>query len=271
MSEGVLRQPRVAGLNEGDRFPEPIALFFGEVEEKGEEVAFVAAAQGRPQTIAPPRGIGLVEEDDFRADCGQAPGGLLDTLAQRQGNEGLAAKDPVAAGALVDLNIEVGVVRAGVDVGGEIEAAAVPGLTTVVRDVVVVADQLPAGEVIEDSLLIVLKDGEIQVGVVAGLAAETGVDGPAAAKVPTGTEGGHEVGDAGEGFWDGCQGQGIFHHASMPNPVAPERSAPRSRSLIHGETCLTEYWLRAYSIRADPFPSPNFTRYHTYRQTHRLL
>jgi hypothetical protein len=63
----------LAAVDEGDRFPEPGTLFFGEVGEKGEEVALVAAAQGRPQIIAPRRGIGLVEEDDFRADCGQAP------------------------------------------------------------------------------------------------------------------------------------------------------------------------------------------------------
>jgi hypothetical protein len=90
-----------------------------------------------------------------------------------------------------------------VDVRREIESAAVPGLATVALDVVVMADQLPPGEVIKEGVLVVLKDGEIQVSVVAGWAAQPGVDGPAAAEVPPGTEGGHEVGDAGEWFRDG--------------------------------------------------------------------
>ena len=209
----------MAGVDKGDSFPEPGALFVGQVGEKGEEVALVAAPHCRPLTIAPPRGIGLVEEDDFRADCGQAPGGLPGTTAQRQADKGLAPKDPIAAGELVELNVEaeaglhrcVEAVREAtarvrspsVDVGGEIEAAAVPGLATVARDVVVMADQLPPGEVIKERVLVVLKDDEIKVSVVAGLAAEPRVDGPAAAEVPPGTERGHEVGDASEGFWDG--------------------------------------------------------------------
>ena len=91
MLEGELSQPRVAGLpgvDEGDRFPEPVALFFGEVAEKGEEVELVVRAEVRPRKIAPPRGIGLVEEDDFRDDRGQAPGGLLGASAQRHGDKG---------------------------------------------------------------------------------------------------------------------------------------------------------------------------------------
>ena len=202
-------------MDEGDRCPEPTALVFGEVGEKGEEVELVVGAEVRPRTVAPRRGMALVEEDDLRDHCGQPPGGLLVRSAQRYRDAGLAAEDPGAAGALVEENFEVEawtatcswgrrgrVVRAGVDVGGEIEAAAVPGFAAVVRDVVVVADQLPAGEVIEDSVLVVLKDGDIDVCVIAGLAAEPGVGGPAAAEGPLGTEGGHEVGDAGEGFWD---------------------------------------------------------------------
>ncbi len=89
------------------------------------------------------------------------------------------------------------------DVSGEIQAAAVPGLATVVLDVIVVADQLPAGEMIEDGAPVVLKDDDIDVTVVAGLAAERGVDGPAAAHEPTLAERGHDLGDAGDGFRDG--------------------------------------------------------------------
>src|SRR3990172_3435489 len=89
------------------------------------------------------------------------------------------------------------------DVGGEIEAAAVPRFGSIARDVGVVGDQLPAGEVIKEGAQVVLKDGNIDVSVIAGLAAEPGVDGPATAEGPAGREGGHEAGDAGEGFWDG--------------------------------------------------------------------
>ena len=198
-----MSQPRVAGVDEGDRFPEPLALFFVEVGEKGEEVGLVLGAAVLQFLDGEVR-RGLVEEDDFRDDCGQTPGGLLGTSAQRHGDAGLAAEDPVAAGALVEENFEAeAVVRAGVDVGGEIEAASVPGLGSVARDVGVVGDQLPAGEMIEDGVLVVLKDGDIDVRVVVGLTAEPGVDGPAAAEGPFGTEGGHEVGDASEWFWDG--------------------------------------------------------------------
>src|SRR3970040_1171715 len=77
MLEGELSQPRVAGLDKGDSFPEPVALCFGEVAEKGEQVELVVGAEVRPRKIAPRRGIGLVEEDDFRDDRGQTPRGLL--------------------------------------------------------------------------------------------------------------------------------------------------------------------------------------------------
>src|SRR3990172_1547243 len=120
-----------------------MALVFGEAGEKGEEVELVVGAEVRPRTVAPRRGIGLVEKDDLRDDRGQAPGGLLGTSAQRHGDAGLAAEDPVAPGALVEENFEVeAVVRAGMDVGGEIEAAAVPGLDTVGRDGGFVGGQL---------------------------------------------------------------------------------------------------------------------------------
>lgn len=55
---------------------------------------------------------------------------------------------------------------------------------------------------IEEGALVILKDGDIDVSVVAGLAAKQGVQGPAAAQAPHGTEGRHEVGDASNGFWD---------------------------------------------------------------------
>src|SRR3990172_7833420 len=91
---GELRQPRVA--DEGDRAPEPVALFLGEVGEKGEEVELVAAAGS----------AGLVEEQDFGNHCGHAPRGLPDSVVQWQADTWLAAHDPVVSGAFVDLHIE---------------------------------------------------------------------------------------------------------------------------------------------------------------------
>lgn len=204
-------------MDEGDRFPEPVALFVGELGEKGEEVELVVVAEVLQLLVAEVR-RGLVEEDDLRDHCGQTPGGLLGASVQRHGDAGFAAQHPLPAGAFAEENFQVEadlrgrvqavrettarVGRAGVDVGGEIEAAAVPGFGRVVRYVRVVGDQLPVGEVMEDGLLVVLKDGDIDVRVIAGLAAEPGVDGPAAAEVPPGAEDGHEAGDLREGFWD---------------------------------------------------------------------
>jgi len=137
-------------------------------------------------------------------------------VVQLHGDSGLAAEDPVAAGVLAEENFEVEArtatcswgrrsctVGAGVDVGGEIEAAAGPELDTVIFDVVVVGDQLPVRQVLEDGTLVVLKDDDIDVGVIAGLAAQPRVSGPTTAEEPPGTEGGHEAGDAGYGFRDG--------------------------------------------------------------------
>ncbi len=84
------------GVDEGDRFPKPVTLFFGELGEKGEEVELVVRA-----TV-----LGLVEEEDFRDRRGQAPGGLPDAEAKRPRNPGLSAEDPVAARALVNLDVE---------------------------------------------------------------------------------------------------------------------------------------------------------------------
>src|SRR3990172_2547875 len=106
------------------------------------------------------------------------------------------------------------------DVGGEIEAAAVPRFGSIARDVGVVGDQLPAGEGIEEGAQVVLKDGDIDVSVIAGLAADPGVDGPAAEEEPVGGEGGQEVGDAGDGVWDGG------------HRMASESSSRREASLI---------------------------------------
>ena len=92
-------------MDEGDRFPEPLALFFVEVGEKGEEVGLVLGAAVLQFLDGEVR-RGLVEEDDFRDDCGQTPCGLLSPSAQRDGDAGLAAEDPVAAVALVEENFE---------------------------------------------------------------------------------------------------------------------------------------------------------------------
>src|SRR3990172_4825137 len=90
--------------------------------------------------------------------------------------------------------------RAGVDVRGESERAAVPRFGGAAVGLGVVGPQLPAGEVIEEGALVVLKEGDIDVTVVSGLAAEPRVDGPAAAEGPPVTEGRHEVGDSSDTF-----------------------------------------------------------------------
>src|SRR3990172_9589626 len=87
---------------------------------------------------------------------------------------------------------------------------AVPWLVCAGR---IMRDQLPACEMSENGALIVCEDGNVNVRVIARLLAEPGVDGPAAAKRPPGPEGGHEAGDAGDGFgyvvrrlaWDGIR------------------------------------------------------------------
>ena len=61
-------------------------------------------------------------------------------------------------------------------------------------------DQLPAGQVIEERPLILDEHADIDVEVIAGLAAEPGIDGPAAAEGPRGTERGHELRDRGDWF-----------------------------------------------------------------------
>lgn len=209
----------MTGVDERDRFDQPGALLPGEVGAEGEEIALVATAEGRARSIAPRRRMGLVEEDDFRDHRGQSPGGLLNAVAQRKRDAGLAAEDPVAARALVEIELEVEAVGSvSVDVGGEIELASLPELTTVVRDIVIVADQTPAGEMVEEGALVVLIDDDIDVTVIARLVAEPGVDGPAAAEGPRWTEGGHEAGDAGEGFRDG--GDRLHERCGL---VAPRR------------------------------------------------
>ena len=63
-------------------------------------------------------------------------------------------------------------------------------------------DQLPAGEVIEEDALIVCEDRDVNVGVIAGLAAQPGVDRPAPAERPGGGKRGHDLGDGRD--WFGC-------------------------------------------------------------------
>ncbi len=60
----------------------------------------------------------------------------------------------------------------------------------------------PAGELMEDCALVLLKDDDINVAVIAGLASEPGVNGPAAAEEPCGAKRRHEVRNAGDRFWD---------------------------------------------------------------------
>ena len=65
------------------------------------------------------------------------------------------------------------------DVVGQIEMPAVPWLVCVGQ---IIRDQLPAGEMSENGALVFFKDGDVDIGVIAGLPAEPGVDGPATAE-----------------------------------------------------------------------------------------
>jgi hypothetical protein len=60
-------------------------------------------------------------------------------------------------------------------VGGQVEAPTVPWLAGVVRHVGIVANQSPAGEVLEDGVLIAVKDRDVDICVIARLAAQPSV------------------------------------------------------------------------------------------------
>jgi hypothetical protein len=62
-------------------------------------------------------------------------------------------------------------------------------------------DQLPAGKVAEQRPLILDEHTDIDIAVLASLAAEPGVDGPTAAKRPRAGKRGHKLGDGGD--WPG--------------------------------------------------------------------
>jgi len=100
------------------------------------------------------------------------------------------------------LDVEFGAVHrwmVGVNMGRQIEESAVPRLGAVVRDVGVVTDQVPTGEVCIEVLLVLLEDRDIDVEMLACLATDPGIHGPAAAQVPRAAIAGHEV--AGVGEW----------------------------------------------------------------------
>ena len=73
-----------------------------------------------------------------------------------------------------------------------------PAVPWLVRVVEIVRLQVPAGEVIEERPLV--ENEEIYISVIAGLAAEPGVDGPAPAERPPGGKCGHELRDEGDWF-----------------------------------------------------------------------
>ena len=90
------------------------------------------------------------------------------------------------------------------DVGRHAQAAAVPGLgAALVGHRLLVGDQLPASENLEQSPSVVLKNRDIDVAVIARQPAEPRVDGPAAAEPPRGTERRHQFGNAGDFFGSG--------------------------------------------------------------------
>ena len=200
---GELRQPRVAG--EGDRAPEPFALFLGKVGENGEEVELVAATEVEC----------LEEKQDFGDNGGQTPRRLPNAVSYRQADTRLARQNPVVSGALVELDVQAEAlisrsvdavwhslarVEAAVDVAGQTEGPAVPWLGRAAVNVGIMRDQLPAGEVIEKRTLILDEYRDIDVAVFASVAAEPGVDRPAPADRPRSGKRGHELRDGGDWF-----------------------------------------------------------------------
>ena len=133
--------------------------------------------------------VSLVEDHHLWANGWQTPARRVRTRRNGERDPRLPIEDPVTARAFVELDLEFErVAGPRVDVGGHVEAAAVPRLLRIVRDVVVVADGLPAGNAFEDRRLVLLKSGDFNVVVVAGLAAQPGIDRPAPAKEPIGAE-----------------------------------------------------------------------------------
>jgi hypothetical protein len=177
-----------------------------------------------PQSLNPEVRGGLKEEDDFGDHSGQPPNGLRGTSAQVEDYTRFAAYQPLVASALIDLNIEIRASKSSVDMGGKVEGAAVPLLDAVRREAIV-GVELPAGKVSEQCIQLVLEDSDVNVIVIASLAPEPGVNGPAATKGPAATESRHEVRDPGErlrnGDWDRRQEMllGFARYSHVPNVV----------------------------------------------------
>ncbi len=195
--------------DEGDRVPEPVALLGGEVGEQGEEVELVAAAD---------ESFRLEEQQDFGGGGRQAPGRLLDGVSHGQADARFLAQDPLVAGEPIDLELQGEALlgrrnaalgdraaqlgRTRVDMGGMVETpASVPPLVVFTRlPGGIVSKQLPRRQMLEERALVLHEDGDVDVAVIAGLPAESAIDGPAAAEGPPAAEGGHEVRDAGDGL-----------------------------------------------------------------------
>src|SRR5262245_26774769 len=79
-----------------------------------------------------------------------------------------------------------------------VEPAPVPGFGAIAGHVVIVADEVPAGEVLEERALVLVEDRDVHVVMRARLTPQPRVDGPAPAQGPGPRERRHQPGDAGD-------------------------------------------------------------------------
>jgi hypothetical protein len=155
-----------------------------EQREQRREIDFVAGAYVIP---------GFVKEDDLGEGRRQAPRGRPGRSAQRQGDSRVLNEDPVRACAMIQDELQVEPVCPGVNVPRNVNVPPGPGFLRVGVHAVVMADQIPSRETVEDGLLLVLEDRHVDVAVFARLVAEPGIDSPTAAEEPCDRESRHDV------------------------------------------------------------------------------
>jgi len=96
----------VIRVEERDRLPEPVALFFGQVGQKSKEVGLVLEATARHLLLDAEVGRALEEKQDFGHDRGQTPWRRRNAIPQREADARPARQNPVVAGAVAELDIE---------------------------------------------------------------------------------------------------------------------------------------------------------------------
>jgi hypothetical protein len=115
-----------------------------------------------------------------------------------------------------------------VDVSGQVEAPPGPRLGGVVGDVGVVGDERPAGEVLEDSVLVVVEHRDVDVAMLARRPAEPRVHGPPAAEEPDRIEPVQQIADVRDiRRHRRARGDVVDHPRSLP--CGNRRAQPDSR------------------------------------------